>query len=71
MMNNKKTTKNKATKGRDITADIARKQGKKVSTELPNSYKKAQEKRINSEGIFQNEHLLRHTVPYMRLSDTP
>lgn len=40
MMNNKKTTKNKATKGRDITADIARKQGKKVSTELPNSYKK-------------------------------
>lgn len=40
MMNNKKTAKNKATKGRDITAEIARKQGKKVSTELPNSYKK-------------------------------
>lgn len=34
-MNNKKTTK-----GRDNTAEIAKKHGKKVSTELPYSYKK-------------------------------
>ena len=40
MNNNKKTTKGKVTKARDITAEIAKKQGKKVSTELPNSYKK-------------------------------
>ena len=34
-MNNKKTTK-----GRDITTEIAKKHGKKVSTKLPSSYKK-------------------------------
>lgn len=39
-MNNKKSTKAKATKGRDITAEIAKKHGQKVSTELPNSYKR-------------------------------
>ena len=38
-MNNKKTTKSKTTNGRDITAEVAKKRGKKVSTELPNSYK--------------------------------
>lgn len=51
-MNNKKNEKNKATKGKDITAEIAKKQGKKISNELPFSYKNGNGKKDKSGKII-------------------